>query len=54
MPEQVLGGIPLGFGIFVEDKPSELSYGIHDTYYLLTMQLVRSTMEEESTFHTPI
>ena len=25
MPEQALGGIPLDFGIFVEDKPSELS-----------------------------
>ena len=25
MPEQALGGIPLGFGIVVEDKPSELS-----------------------------
>ena len=24
--EQALGGIPLGFGIVVEDKPSELSY----------------------------
>ena len=24
-PEQALGGIPLGFGIVVEDKPSELS-----------------------------
>ena len=24
--EQTLGGIPLGFGIVVEDKPSELSY----------------------------
>ena len=23
--EQALGGIPLGFGIVVEDKPSELS-----------------------------
>ena len=23
--EQTLGGIPLGFGIVVEDKPSELS-----------------------------
>ena len=23
---QALGGIPLGFGIVVEDKPSELSY----------------------------
>ena len=26
VPEQALGGIPLGFGIAVEDKPSELSY----------------------------
>ena len=25
MPEQALGGIPLGFGIVVEDQPSELS-----------------------------
>ena len=25
VPEQALGGIPLGFGIVVEDKPSELS-----------------------------
>ena len=25
MSEQALGGIPLGFGIVVEDKPSELS-----------------------------
>ena len=25
VPEQALGGIPLGFGIAVEDKPSELS-----------------------------
>ncbi|MCG8626872.1 MAG: hypothetical protein MJE68_33330, partial [Proteobacteria bacterium] len=25
MPEQALGWIPLGFGIVVEDKPSELS-----------------------------
>ena len=25
--EQALGGIPLGFGIVVEDKPSELSCG---------------------------
>ena len=25
MPEQALGGIQLGFGIVVEDKPSELS-----------------------------
>ena len=25
IPEQALGGIPLGFGIAVEDKPSELS-----------------------------
>ena len=24
VPEQALGGIPLGFGIVVEDKPSEL------------------------------
>ena len=27
-PEQALGGIPLGFGIVVEDKPSELSCSI--------------------------
>ena len=25
MPEQALGGIPLDFGIVMEDKPSELS-----------------------------
>ena len=25
MPEQALGGISLGFGIVVEDKPSKLS-----------------------------
>ena len=25
VPEQALGGIPLGFGIVAEDKPSELS-----------------------------
>ena len=25
LSEQALGGIPLGFGILVEDKPSELS-----------------------------
>ena len=25
VPEQALGGISLGFGIVVEDKPSELS-----------------------------
>ena len=24
VPEQALGGIPLGFGIVIEDKPSEL------------------------------
>ena len=26
MPEQALGGIPLGFGIVVKDTPSELSW----------------------------
>ena len=29
VPEQALGGIPLGFGIIVEDKPSELSYMVY-------------------------
>ena len=27
VPEQALGGIPLGFGIVVEDKPSEIETG---------------------------
>ena len=27
VPEQALGGIPLGFGTTVEDKPSELNSG---------------------------
>ena len=26
VPEQVLGGVPQGLGIVVEDKPSQLSY----------------------------
>ena len=29
VPEQALGGIPLGFGIIVEDKPSELSQEVY-------------------------
>ena len=30
--EQALGGIPLGFGIVVEDKPSELSCNVANSY----------------------
>ena len=35
MLEQALGGIPLGFGIVVEDEASELSCGnyLHIYYY---------------------
>ena len=29
VPEQALGGIPLDFGIVVEDKPTELSCKCH-------------------------
>ena len=45
MPEQALGGIPLGFGIVVEDKPSELScnYSINigkENYILVSLQIL--------------
>ena len=34
VPEQALGGIPLSFGIAVEDKPSELSCTVYMTLYM--------------------
>ena len=58
MPEQALGGIPLGFGIVVEDKPSELScndkrviYAIkcsecHETYIGQTMRPLRARIAQ--------
>ena len=36
MPEQALDGIPLVFGIVIEDKPSELSYSIHSSTSIFT------------------
>ena len=38
VPEQALGGIPLGFGNVVEDKPSELSL-----VYKVKVQCIHTT-----------
>ena len=40
VPEQALGGIPLSFGIVVEDKPSEL--------YVGTLKFCRDAITENS------
>ena len=37
MPERALGGIPLGFGIVVEDTPSELPHTCTCTWCMITM-----------------
>ena len=33
LPEQAVGGFPLGSGLVVEDRPSELSYSKTDNEY---------------------
>ena len=45
MPEPALGGIPLGFGVVVEDKPSELSYkNTQDNHHFSYSNMVHLTL----------